>query len=128
MVNTKLKARNLAKKSARILWSKKCKNISVLDVSKITSICDYFVIATVESNVQMKTAIDTLITELKKNGYFQIFREQTINYESPSWKTLDYGSVIIHIMSKQAREFYSLEKIWYKAKKVKFLTSKKRKK
>ena len=128
MVNPKLRSRNIAKKSGKILWSKKCKNIVILDVSKMTSLCDYFVIATVESNIQMRTAIDTLTTELKKSGHYQLFREQSMKYDSPYWKTLDYGDVIIHIMSKQARDFYSLEKIWHKAKTIKFLPTRKTKK
>ncbi len=128
MVNTKLRSRNLAKKAAKILWKKKCKSIVILDVSKLTSICYFFVIATVESPIQMKTANETLKTELKKEGYIQLFRKEPIKYDSPSWKTLDYGGVIIHIMSKQARELYSLEKIWHRAEKIKFLQARKKKK
>ncbi|MDI6642203.1 MAG: ribosome silencing factor [Elusimicrobiota bacterium] len=105
----------LARKIAKILQSKKCKNVIILNVRRLTTFTDYFVIATVLSNVQMKVAVDTVLTDLKQKGTYQIYR-QSHSSISPEWQTLDYGNVVVHIMSESARSFYCLERLWYKAR------------
>ena len=107
--------RKLAIESAQIATDKKCEDIVVLNVRRLTTLCDYFVIATVDSNPQMKSVISTLKIELNKKGYHQLFFEQGSIIPS-SWQVLDYGGVVIHLMMPSARKFYALERIWYKAR------------
>ncbi|OGS21324.1 MAG: ribosome silencing factor [Elusimicrobia bacterium RIFOXYA2_FULL_39_19] len=110
----------LAKEAARLFWGKKGKKIVVLNVHKLTTIADYIVIGTVESSVQMATVYDFIAAHFKQKGCFQIERQQTKVEQSPNWRIMDYGSVIVNIMTQPTREFYSLEKIWHKARKLTF--------
>jgi ribosome-associated protein len=110
---------SLAKQAANILWKIKCKGITILNIKKISTISDYFVIGTVESSTQMKAVIENLSKTFKDTGIERLYHASQNNiFSSPAWQILDYGSVVIHVMTQTAREFYSLEKMWHKAKKV----------
>lgn len=90
-----------------------------MNVKKLAGFTDYFVIATVLSNIQMKVAIDSVIIDLKQRGIYPAYRNNFSVDISQDWQTLDYISVVVHIMSEKARKFYSLERLWYKARKIK---------
>ena len=108
----------LAKLAARICDDKKGQDILLLSVRKLTAIADYFLIATALSPPHLRALSETVR---------KTFREElgmgTIHGEgknSPHWAVLDYGGLVIHIMTGQAREFYALENIWNAARKLKF--------
>ncbi len=102
---------NLAKSLAHIISEKKGEDIVVFDLREISPITDFFVIATGLSNIHNKTIAEYLIEFQKPN--------HNEGLEEGNWVLLDYIDVIVHIFSKEAREFYGLERLWGDAPQVK---------
>ena len=90
----------------------KAEDIKVLEVSNVTSIADYFLIASGGSANQVKSFSDYVEEELAKNGKFPLRNE---GYQTGDWITLDYGDVMIHVFRREVREFYDLERLWVDA-------------
>ena len=93
------------------LDSKKAEDISVMDVSKFSSIADNFIIATSGSTPHTKALTGAVDEELEKLGY------KVPNWQGKiesNWLILDLGSIIVHIMGPEERKRYSLEEIWEK--------------
>jgi ribosome-associated protein len=86
-----------------------------MDLSGISTFADYFVIATGESHVQMQAMADRVRQAIAKTGVKISTAE---GKESKSWILLDYGSIIIHIMSPKAREYYGLQQLWGDAREI----------
>ncbi len=95
----------------KILESKKAVDMNILHVQDKSVIADYFVIATGTSSTHVKALSDEVESELKKVNIMPLGHEGKI---SNSWVLLDYGDVIVHIFSKEARDFYDIEKFWNK--------------
>jgi ribosome-associated protein len=99
-----------------LLEEKKAEDISILDVRGLTSLADYFVIASALSDTHAKALADYLEEEIKKR-----FNETPINVEGKEynrWIVLDYGDVIVHIMLPDVRDYYGIDWLWADAKKV----------
>lgn len=96
--------------------NKKAKDVVILDIKKISNICDYHVICSGDSSAQVKAIYQEIIGESKKEK-IEIFYSEADN--SCRWMLIDYASVIVHIFSQEAREFYNLEYLWKQAKKIK---------
>ena len=90
----------------------KAEDISVLGVSHITSIADYFVIASGGSANQVRSLSDYVEEELSKQGKHPLRHE---GYNTGDWITLDYGDILIHIFRRDTRDFYDLERLWVDA-------------
>lgn len=99
----------LASKIVKILDSKKGEDITVLDVSEITPMTDCFVFCTGNSNTQVNALSDTVDEILSADG---ISPHHIEGARSGSWVLLDYGSVIVHVMYKDMREYYNIERLW----------------
>ena len=112
----KIESKKLAQRIAWIAKSKKAEKIVILDVSKIAGFCDYFIIASGNSLRQV-SAIAQAIQEELENKKIKSLSKVSPNDES-GWIALDYVSVISHTFYKPIREFYSLEGLWSKAKKI----------
>ncbi|MDR0800188.1 MAG: ribosome silencing factor [Endomicrobium sp.] len=103
----------LAVKATEIADDKKALDTIILDMRDITAIANYFVITTAQSTPQ----INAISIEIEKT-----FKEQGIRplrkdgVSSSSWKVIDYGGIVVHIMSIEIRESYKLEKLWNNAK------------
>ncbi len=92
-----------------ILYTKKAHNLKMLHVTDQTVIADYFIIATGNSNTQIKALADELDYKTGLSG----LKPQSIEgFAEASWIVLDYASVIVHIFNRDTREFYNLEKLW----------------
>ena len=102
-------AKELALMAARALSDKKGREIQVLEIGDLTTLADYFVIATGTSSTQVKSLSDYVETELKEQGVQPLHQE---GYASSSWVLLDYGDVVVHIFTEQTRGFYDLERLW----------------
>lgn len=89
--------------------NKKGFDISVINVSKLTSIADYFVIASGNSTTQVRAIADEIEDKLIEAGYFEVKKE---GYESARWILLDLNDVIVHVFHKNEREYYNLERLW----------------
>lgn len=92
-----------------VLDSKKAVNVSILHVQDKTVITDYFVIATGTSSTHVKALADEVESEFKKEDILPLSYEGKM---SNSWVLLDYGDVIVHVFSQEARDFYDIEKLW----------------
>lgn len=97
------------------LDDKQAEDIKVLDIQEISVLADYFVIAHGNNKNHIQALIDRVEEMLSRNGYEP---KQVEGYRSASWILLDYGSIIIHIFSKEDRLFYDLERIWSDGKEI----------
>lgn len=100
----------LASVMARILDDNKAKDIVILNVSNVCSLSDYFIIATGTSTPQIRG-----LTEILRKKIKDIFKRIPIGEETErqsKWNLLDYGEVVVHIMSETEREIYKIEKFW----------------
>ncbi len=103
--------------AARCLEGKKAADIIVLEVSAITSIADYFVIATGDSKRQIKACADHIDESLSKKGEKAHHVEGAVNLE---WVLMDYGDVVVNLFDNQARLYYGLERLWGDAPRINY--------
>lgn len=84
-------------------------DIAILNIGKVSSLCDYFIIATGSSSRQVKAIADSVEDEMTKIGVEPRGKE---GLTSLSWILLDYGDIMVHIFDEENRGFYNLEKLW----------------
>ena len=99
----------LAKTIVDLSLSKKAQDVTLLNMKKLSSVCDYFVICHGESDVQVK-AISNAIEDGLREHKIRVWHKEGFDYLS--WVLLDYVDVVVHIFLKEARQFYRLEKLW----------------
>lgn len=108
--------KKLALRIAALAKEKKAQKVVILDISHLSAFCDYFVILTGESLRQVNAFTQGIIEDLEKD------RIKPLSKASPNdesgWVVLDYVSVVVHIFYKPLREFYSLERLWSDAKRI----------
>lgn len=103
-------AREIAVEAAHACSDKKADDVVVLDLTELSDVCDYFVIAT-GSNGRLADAMVDEVEEKVAKAY----GEHPFSIEGRderSWILMDYGSVIVHIFAPEAREYYRIEKLW----------------
>ena len=91
------------------LEEKKAEDITILDISEISVLADYFVIADGNNRNQVQAMADSVEEALGRAGYEP---KQIEGYQNANWILMDYKDVIIHVFSKEDRGFYDLERIW----------------
>ncbi len=104
-----------AKETAKILSDKKGLDIKVIEISDVSVIADYMVIATGNSSTHVKALADEVEEQLDEMGVSVSHIE---GYRSNSWILLDYIDIIVHVFSNEAREYYDLERLWEDGKDV----------
>lgn len=104
------KAFELAEIITKALDDKKGMDITLLEVGKQTVIADYFVICTSTSNTHVKALADEV--EFKVNELLQIKPAHVEGFSDNTWTLMDYSSVIVHIFTREGRDFYKLDKLW----------------
>ncbi|MBD3265107.1 ribosome silencing factor [bacterium] len=109
-----------AVEAARVLDEGKGRNIILLDLSPISAFADYFIIATGDSHVHMQ-ALANQVRQTLSQTETKITSSE--GRDSKTWILLDYGSIIIHIMSEQARNYYGLETLWGDAEEIDWTVS-----
>ncbi|MDD6352201.1 MAG: ribosome silencing factor [Lachnospiraceae bacterium] len=107
----------LVKKIREALEDKKSEDIRVLDIREITTIGDYFVIASGNNANQLQAMEDAVDEVMYKNGHHQ---KSVEGNRASSWILMDYGNIIVHIFSKEDRLFYDLDRIWKDGKEIEF--------
>lgn len=112
-------AKKITKLAIQALEDKKAEDIRVIDISEVSVIADYFVIAGGTNKSQIQTLCDNVQEKLGRAGYPE---KQTEGYKSANWILLDYGDVIIHIFDKENRLLYDLERIWRDGKQIEIET------
>lgn len=100
-------------KIVKTLQDKKAKDIKVLDISDLSTLCDYFVIATGTSTTHVQSLCDNVEENMDKEGY-QLHHKE--GFRSGRWILLDYYDVVVHIFYEEERKFYNLERLWVDAK------------
>lgn len=110
------KAKELTLKAAKALDDKKLENIIILDLDGVTTLSDYFILATASSSPQMKAGSNAVYKELKEDGVVP-YAENDNDPES-LWYLTDYGFLVVHIFTEEGREYYDLDKLWHEAKKI----------
>ena len=110
-----LSAKEVAIEVTKALDSKKGMDIKLLRIEKVSSLADYFLICTGTSNTHVKTLCDYAEFTMDELGEPMLGRE---GHRGNSWELLDYGSVVVHVFTAEAREFYSLERLWADAEEI----------
>ncbi|MGO5052304.1 ribosome silencing factor [Lachnospiraceae bacterium LCP25S3_G4] len=102
-------AKDMARIAYKALDEKKGEDIKIIDISQVSVLADYFIIANGTNESQVKALVDSVEEELNKSGFEVKQRE---GYGLGNWVLLDFGDIIIHIFDKENRLFYNLERIW----------------
>lgn len=108
-------SKDMARIAVEALEEKKAEDVKVIEISNISVIADYFIIANGTNSSQVQALVDGVEDSLGKQGYLPKRIEGT---KSSNWILMDYGDVIIHVFSKDDRLFYDLERIWGKGTNV----------
>ena len=109
-----------AMKIAKFLNLSKATDVLLLDLREANIWTDFFVVATVASQTQALGIENDLIKEIEKLGLSEWYTKRK-NSRDADWKLIDLGNIVIHLMSKKARNFYDLETLHSNAKKLDFL-------
>ena len=110
-----LTAKEVAYEVTKALDSKKGMNIKLLRINEVSSLADYFLICTGTSSTHVKTLCDYAEYTLEQLGETMLGRE---GHRGNSWELLDYGTLVVHVFTEEAREFYALERLWADAEQV----------
>ena len=108
-------SKEMAKIAVAALEEKKAKDIKILDISGVSVLADYFIIANGTNQNQLQAMRDAADEALYKAG---VKVQQIEGNQSSTWILMDYGDIIIHIFSKEDRLFYDLERTWRDGKVV----------
>jgi len=98
------------------LADKRGQEIVGLDLGEIGTLSDVFILVTGNSEVHMKTLVESAQEALERNGHAVRVEGES----SPSWRLLDGGNVVVHVFSKKGRDFYRIEKLWADAEIVSY--------
>ena len=104
-----MNSEELAKKIVRILDSKKGLSIVGVDIHELTTIGDYFILVTGTSSPHVKALAEEVEDTLAKGG---LEPRRIEGAQSATWILMDYQDVILHIFTKETREFYNMERLW----------------
>ena len=104
-----MESREMAKLAVKALEDKKGEEIRIIDISKVSVLADYFIIANGSNTSQVQALSDNVAEMLGRAG---VNTKQVEGYESANWILLDFGDVIVHVFDKENRLFYDLERIW----------------
>ena len=113
--NTKERSAELARIAIAALEEKKAEDIRVIDISEVSVLADYFIIANGSNGPQIQALSDEVSEKMEKAG---AVLKQIEGYDNASWVLLDFGDVIIHIFNQEYRLLYDLERIWRDGKQV----------
>ena len=102
--------KELALVAVKALDEKKGQEISAIEIADLTTLADYFVIASGTSNTQINALCDAVEKAMKEQTDEPLLRRE--GYRDGTWVLLDYGSLCVHVFSQEAREFYDLERLW----------------
>lgn len=105
----------MAQQIAEACWEEKARDVVVLDVSHLTVVADYFIIAAGRNILQVKSIFAQVQDRLEAAGVTPLRRE---GQQEGIWAVLDYGSILFHVFRQEEREYYELENLWGDARRV----------
>ena len=103
-----MEAFDILKIAANALNSKKARELNAVKVADLTVLAEYFLMCTATSSTHVRALADEVEEKLSEAGA----QPHHIEGNTTGWIVLDYGSVIIHVFSRDQREFYALDKMW----------------
>ena len=106
---TKTKKSLDPKKIASLMIDKKALDVKIINLNKLTTLTDYFIICTSESEPQTRAIFNHIKDDLNKNN---MKPWKTEGYEHLQWVIMDYINFVIHIFNKETREYYNFERLW----------------
>lgn len=101
---------------AKMLDDKLAKDITILNIRNVSVIADYFVICSAETTTQVKALYGYVFAKMKED--YNLMPQGQETDSKNRWHLLDYGDIIIHIMHKEERQYYTIEKFWSHACKI----------
>ena len=101
--------------AAKALDETKGRDIKLLRIDRVSSLADHFLICTGTSNTHVKTLCDYAEYAMEQAGETLLGRE---GHRGNTWELLDYGTIVIHVFTEEARSFYALERLWADAEQV----------
>ena len=105
----------IAYEVTKALDEKKGIDIKLLKIDRVSSLADYFLICTGTSNTHVKTLCDYAEFTLENLGETMLSRE---GHRGNAWELLDYGTIVVHVFTEEARKFYDLERMWADAEQI----------
>lgn len=108
-------AKEMARTAYDALEEKKGIDIKIIDISQVSVIADYFIIATGNNSNQVSALVDNVEEQMHKKNFSMKQREG--GGHSP-WVLLDYTDIIVHIFEKESRSFYNLEHLWHDGREI----------
>ena len=110
-----MQSKEMTKLAVEALEDKKAEDISIIDISEVSVLADYFIIASGNNKSQVQAMIDNVEEKLGRAGFVP---KQIEGYNSANWILMDYGDIIVHVFDKENRLFYDLEHIWRDGKMI----------
>jgi ribosome-associated protein len=108
-------SKDMVRLAIQALEDKKAEDIKVIDISEVSVLADYFIIASGTNRSQIQALTDHVEEQLGRNGS-QV--KQIEGYDAANWVLMDFGDIIVHVFDKENRLFYDLERIWRDGKQV----------
>ena len=108
-------SKKMALLAVEALEDKKAEDITIIDISGVSVLADYFIIADGSNRNQVQAMADSAEEALGRAGYDA---KQIEGYQSANWILMDYKDIIVHVFSKEDRAFYDLERIWRDGKQI----------
>ena len=109
-------SKELAKIAYAALEEKKANDIKAIDISGVSVLADYFIIASGSNRNQVQAMVDSVQEDLYKKAGLEA--KQVEGYQTGSWILLDYADIIVHVFDEENRLFYNLERIWRDGKDI----------
>ena len=110
-----MKSNEMAKLAVAALEDKKAEDIRIIDISQVSVLADYFIIAGGANTNQIQALSDNVQEKLERAG---CHLRQVEGYRTANWILLDFGDVIVHIFDRENRLLYDLERIWRDGKQI----------
>lgn len=108
-MSEKFTSKEIALAAIEAMEDKKGEDIKIIDISQVSILADYFIIASGNNRNQVQALCDNVEEKLGRMG---ILKKQTEGYDNGNWILIDYGDIVIHVFDKENRLFYDLERIW----------------
>ncbi|WP_455615265.1 ribosome silencing factor [Eisenbergiella sp.] len=112
---TDTRSKEMTRLAITALEDKKAEDISIIDISEVSVLADYFLIASGSNRSQIQALTDSVEEKLGRAGYNP---KQIEGYDTANWILMDYGDIIVHVFDRENRLFYDLERIWRDGKRI----------
>lgn len=112
---TDTRSKEMTRLAITALEDKKAEDISIIDISEVSVLADYFLISSGSNRSQIQALTDSVEEKLGRAGYHP---KQIEGYDTANWILMDYGDIIVHVFDRENRLFYDLERIWRDGKRI----------